>query len=300
MEQGERDVESGGAFRYLPFVMETTSGGKQPLALNTAIVRSILTKFIKDETQNAGFSKVVLGLSGGVDSSLVAYLAAEALGKENVVGVMLPYRTSQQASHDDAALVAKELGIRSETVEITPMVDPLIAREPGMTSVRKGNVMARARMIVLYDISARENALVIGTSNKTETLLGYGTLFGDTACAINPIGDLYKTQVWELAEAVGVPKRIVEKKPTADLWAGQTDEEELGFSYKQVDRLLYLMIDERRSPQELTDAGFEPHFIEKVERLIRRNQFKRRPPVVAKISHRTVNVDFRYPRDWGM
>jgi NAD+ synthase len=280
--------------------MDTTSGSTQSLALNTDIVRSILTKFIKDETDNAGFSRVVLGLSGGVDSSLVAYLAVEALGAGNVVGVMMPYKTSQQASHDDASLVATSLGIRSETVEITPMAEPMIAREPGMTSVRKGNIMARTRMIVLYDVSARENALVIGTSNKTETLLGYGTLFGDTACALNPIGDLYKTQVWELAAAMGVPRAIVGKKPTADLWAGQTDEEELGFSYRRVDELLYFAIDERRNDEELAERGFEKHFVDKVNRLVKRNQFKRRPPLIAKVSHRTVNVDFRYPRDWGM
>ncbi|HYQ87890.1 MAG TPA: NAD(+) synthase, partial [Bacteroidota bacterium] len=159
---------------------------------------------------------------------------------------------------------------------------------------------ARERMIILYDLSARERALVIGTSNKTEVMLGYGTQYGDTACAINPLGDLYKTQVWQLAEAAGVPKKIVEKKPTADLWAGQTDEGELGFSYKLVDRLLYAMIDERRNDEELNELGFEEHFIEKVRQLVQRNQFKRRPPIIAKVSHRTVNIDFRYPRDWGI
>ena len=180
------------------------------------------------------------------------------------------------------------------------MVDPYVAGNAILDNLRKGNIMARQRMIVLYDVSAREHALVIGTSNKTEILLGYGTHFGDTACAINPIGDLYKTQVWQLAEAVGVPRNIVEKKPTADLWPGQTDEGELGFSYKLVDRLLFLMIDERRTDPELVSQGFEKHLVEKVKMMVQRNQFKRRPPVIAKISHRTVNVDFQYARDWGI
>ncbi len=279
--------------------METPTGKGTSLRLNNELVRSLLVGFIADETRSAGFERGVIGLSGGVDSSLVAYLAVEALGAKNVSGVFLPYRTSSPSSLADAKQVAEALGIQSETVDITPMVDPCIALDPGMSEVRKGNIMARERMIVLYDCSARLGALVIGTSNKTETLLGYGTLFGDTACAINPIGDLYKTQVWDLAKAIGVPKSIVEKKPTADLWAGQTDEGELGFSYRQADELLYAMIDERRTKKELIEAGFEEHFIEKVQRLIQRNQFKRRPPVVAKVSHRTVNVDFRYPRDWG-
>ncbi len=279
--------------------METTAGSGTSLRLNNDLVRSLLVKFIADETRTAGFTRVVIGLSGGVDSSLVAYLAVEALGASNVMGVLLPYKTSSPASAADAKQVVDALGIGARTIDITPMVDACIALEPGMSDVRKGNIMARMRMILLYDCSAREGALVVGTSNKTETLLGYGTLFGDMACAINPIGDLYKTQVWDLAAAVGVPRNIVEKKPTADLWAGQTDEGELGFSYRQVDELLFAMVDERRSRIELVEAGFEEHFIAKVERLIQRNQFKRRPPIVAKVSHRTVNVDFRYPRDWG-
>jgi len=153
---------------------------------------------------------------------------------------------------------------------------------------------------VLYDISARERALVVGTSNKTEIMLGYGTLFGDTASALNPIGDLYKTQVWQLASAIGIPERIVKKEPSADLWAGQTDEGEMGLEYRKVDRLLYFMIDERRSDEELVKRGFDKRFIRKVRAMVQKSQFKRRPPIIAKVSYRTVNVDFRYARDWGM
>lgn len=279
--------------------MEASNTSKGGLSLNSAMVRKLLVDFIRDEVTNAGFSKAVIGISGGVDSALAAYLATDALGKENVLGVFLPYRSSSPESLADAKLVTQQLGLRNETIEITAMVDGYAAQNGALDNLRRGNVMARARMIVLYDLSAREQALVIGTSNKTEIMLGYGTQFGDTACAINPLGDLYKTQIWQLAEAIGVPKKIVEKKPTADLWAGQTDEGELGFSYKLVDQLLYFMIDERRSDDELAERGFEKHFIEKVRRMIQRNQFKRRPPVIAKISHRTVNVDFRYARDWG-
>jgi NAD+ synthase len=280
--------------------METSGKSSENLSLNTDIVRKLLVGFIRDEVTNAGFSKAVIGLSGGVDSAVVAYLATEALGKENVLSVLMPYKTSSPESAADAKQVVEQLGIRHETVEITPIADPLISADGSMDNVRRGNIMARSRMIVLYDRSAREKALVIGTSNKTEIMLGYGTQYGDTACALNPVGDLYKTQIWQLAEALGVPKKIIEKKPTADLWQGQTDEQELGFSYKLVDQLLYFMVDERRTEEELVERGFEKHFIQKVQRLIQRNQFKRVPPLIAKISHRTVNVDFRYARDWGM
>lgn len=280
--------------------METSGKSTDNLLLNTDTVRNILVDFIRDEITNTGLQKGIIGLSGGVDSSLAAYLAVEALGKKNVIGVIMPYKTSSPDSHADAENVAKMLGIHCETVDITAMVDAYINRNSDLDNVRKGNVMARQRMIILYDISSRDAGLVIGTSNKTEILLGYGTLFGDTACAINPLGDLYKTQVWQLAETIGVPKKIVEKKPSADLWVGQTDEGELGFSYKLVDQLLYYMIDERRTMDELIELGFEKNFIIKVQNLVQRNQFKRRPPIIAKISHRTVNVDFRYARDWGI
>lgn len=280
--------------------MDTTLHNDHPLTLNMSHVRSLLVQFVKDQTQNAGFSNAVIGLSGGIDSAVSAYISAEALGARNVTGVLMPYTTSSPDSVRDAEAVVKKTGIRSITVDITPMVEPLFRNLKISDLLRRGNIMARERMIILYDVSQKEKALVIGTSNKTESLLGYGTLFGDMACAINPLGDLYKTHVRALAKELGVPESIIEKKPSADLWEGQTDEEELGFTYRDVDRLLYHMVDERRSDDELVSYGFDAKFIMTVRDRIRKNQFKRLPPVIAKISHRTMNVDFRYVRDWGI
>jgi len=273
--------------------------GSDPLKLNMKIVEELLVRFLRDEIQKAGFTKAVVGLSGGVDSAVSATLAARALGKRNVVGVLLPYKSSNPQSLKDAMLVGKKLGIRAVTVSISEMVDVYCEAHKVKDRMRKGNIMARMRMIVLYDVSVKERALVVGTSNKTEIMLGYGTLFGDTACALNPLGDLYKTQIWQLAEALKIPDRIVKKAPSADLWIGQTDEGEMGLEYRKADRLLYYMIDERRSDEELQRRGFDRRFIKKVRIMVQKNQFKRRPPVIAKVSYRTVNVDFRYARDWG-
>lgn len=269
------------------------------LSINTDLARRILTGFIRSEITRMGFSRAVINLSGGIDSALSCFLTAEALGPENVLAIRLPYRTSSPESLEHAQMVIEATGVRSLTVEITPMVDPLIERFPEMDALRKGNIMARARMIVLYDQSAAFQGLAVGTGNKTEILLGYTTLYGDSACAINPLGDLYKTQVRQLARAVGVPAVIIEKPPSADLWVGQTDEGELGYTYAEVDRLLYLMVDERYTPEECIEAGFAPGFVRAVVERVRRNQFKRVLPPVAKLSHRTIGYDFLYLRDWG-
>lgn len=281
--------------------MESTEPGTGALPqLSWPLVREMLVRFIKDEVHAAGFRKAVVGLSGGVDSAIVACLAAEALGPENVLALLLPHRLSSNASVEHARMVVRKTGVRHETVDITPIVDGFSAAGGEAERVRLGNVMARARMIVLYDRSAREQALVLGTSNKTEILLGYGTQHGDLASAINPVGDLYKTHIWALAELIGVPGEIIRKAPTADLWDGQTDEQELGFTYAEADRMLFAIVDERLTDDEVQRLGFAPELIARVKERIRRNQFKRRPPVIAKISYRTVNVDFRYVRDWGV
>jgi len=241
-----------------------------------------LVKFVKDEVEKRGFKKVILGLSGGIDSALVAFIATKALGKENVCTLMMPYKTSSQGSLDHAKLVVEKLGIKNRKIEITPMVDAYFANEGEATSLRRGNMMARTRMAVLFDNSSKENALVIGTSNKTEILLGYGTQFGDTACAINPIGELFKAQVFELSRRLGVPKELIEKKPSADLWEGQTDEEELGFTYDMADEILFQFARENKTQEELEDMGYNKDIVNTIFKRIKRNEYKRNMPTIAK------------------
>jgi len=269
------------------------------LTINTTLAREILTGFIKSEITRVGMTRAVVGLSGGLDSALSCALAAEALGAENVLAVRMPYKASSQDSLDHAQLLINQLGVPSKTIEITDMVEPLFKLDPQISKMRMGNIMARERMIVLYDQSEVFKGLVVGTSNKTEILLGYSTMYGDSASAMNPIGDLYKTQIRQLARAMNIPAPIIDKAPSADLWAGQTDENELGFTYEEVDKLLYLLIDQRYSPQEAIEAGFNEKFVNAVTTRIRRNQFKRMQPPIAKISNRTIGYDFLYLRDWG-
>jgi len=269
------------------------------LHINTDLARKILTGFIRSELNRVGFTRAVIGLSGGIDSALSLALATEAIGKENVLAVRMPYKASSQDSLDHAQLLIDQLGVQSRTISITEMADPLIALDPQMSKTRKGNIMARCRMIVLYDQSEAFGGLVIGTSNKTEILLGYSTIFGDSASALNPIGDLYKTQVRQLARAMKIPAEIVEKAPSADLWANQTDESELGFTYEEVDKLFYLLIDQRYRVEECVDAGFDENFVRAVMKRVQRNQFKRMLPPIAKVSNRTIGYDFLYLRDWG-
>jgi NAD+ synthase len=269
------------------------------LMVNAPLLRKILVGFIQEEVGKVGLSRVVLGLSGGIDSALVAYLAAEALGGENVHACLMPYRTSSPESEAHARLVVEKLSLNHQLIEITSMVDAYFTLYPEADNMRRGNKMARERMTILYDHSAAHSALVLGTSNKTELLLGYGTLHGDMASALNPIGDIYKSQVWQLSEEMGVPRAIIDKKPSADLWAGQTDEQELGFSYREVDELLYQMVDMRCNRAELIVRGFAPEFIDLISCKVQSSHFKRRLPIIAKVSNRTIDRDFRYSRDWG-
>jgi NAD+ synthase len=269
------------------------------LEINTEVARKIITGFIKSEITRVGYSRAVINLSGGLDSALSCALAVEALGPENVLALRLPYRTSSPDSLEHAQLMIDQFNVQSKTIEITDMVDPLIAQDPDMSNTRKGNIMARSRMIVLYDQSEAFKGLPIGTSNKTEILLGYSTMWGDMASAINPIGDLYKTQVRQLSRALSIPAPIVEKPPSADLWVGQTDESELGFTYEQVDKLLFLLVDQRYTAKDLIEEGFDEKFVNGVIARVRRFQFKRMMPPIVKLSNRTVGYDFLYLRDWG-
>ena len=260
----------------------------------------VIVGFIRSQMTQTGFSRLVVGLSGGVDSATVAFLAARAVGGENLLAVRMPYRTSSEASETDALRVVETLGCGTERVDITPMVEPMLELieddDEQARNVRRGNVMARQRMIVVYDRSAAFDALVIGTSNKTEALLGYGTLHGDMAAALQPIGDLYKTQLRAVALELGVPQAIVAKPPSADLWPGQTDEGELGRSYDSLDRVLFALVDRRWSVERCVAAGLPRDLVEWVERRVARMEFKRQLPPVAKLSLRTPGIDHLYPR----
>jgi NAD+ synthase len=277
------------------------------LAIDTAVARRVIGEFIRTQLDQAGFERAVLGLSGGIDSALVAFLVADAMGADRLLCILMPYRTSSAESRTDADAVVARLGCRSELVDISPMVDGYFARGPGdgagagagadeAAPLRRGNFMARMRMAVLYDRSVTWGGLVVGTGNKTESLIGYTTLFGDSACAFNPIGDLYKSQVRQLAQELGVPEAIIRKAPSADLWPGQTDEAEANFSYPQLDRLLYWRIDKRRSVDEVVAMGFDPELVERVDRMVAGSEFKRQVPPVAKLGPRTAGIDYLYPR----
>jgi NAD+ synthase len=268
------------------------------LAIDTEVARRVIVEFIRSQLRQSGFERCVLGLSGGIDSALVAHLVVDAIGPDKLLCVLMPYRTSSAASRSDAESVVAKFGTPSELVEISPMVDAFFgqASNAGATPVRRGNFMARMRMAVLYDRSVTFGGLVVGTGNKTESLIGYTTLFGDSACAFNPIGDLYKSQVRQLAAALGVPAAIIEKAPSADLWPDQTDEGEGRFTYPELDRLLYWRIDRRRSPEELAALGFDAETIDRVDRMVAGAEFKRQVPPIAKLGPRTAGVDYLYPR----
>jgi NAD+ synthase len=255
------------------------------LTINTDIVRKKLSGFISSEMSRTGFKRAVIGVSGGIDSALACFLAAEALGAENVLAVRLPYKTSSPDSLEHAQEIIKTTGVQSLTIPISEIADTLINQFPEMDAMRRGNIMARVRMIILYDQSAAFNGLVVGTGNKTELLLGYTTLYGDSACALNPIGCLYKTQVRQLSRAIGIPQTIINKPPSADLWSGQTDEGELGYTYEEVDRLLCLLVDQSYPPAKCIEAGFQSSFVEAVVTRIQRNRFKRELPPTSKLDN---------------
>lgn len=269
------------------------------LDVSEELTTDLLVRFLRSEAGKFGFERVVCGLSGGVDSAVSVALAARAFGPENVLGVMMPYRTSNPSSEADARLVAEALGIEARKVDISAMADGYLEEGGVSDRMRRGNVMARCRMIVLYDLSVECRGLVLGTSNKTEILLGYSTQWGDSASALNPLGDLYKHQVFQLARYLALPPEVIDKAPSADLFEGQTDEDELGFTYEAVDRLLVKMIDERWTEEALVDEGFERSFVQLVAGRIAANQYKRLPPIIAKLGPRSVTHDFRYLRSWG-
>jgi len=268
------------------------------MKINAPFVEKILTKFIREELAKFNFTNGILGISGGLDSSVCAFLAAGALGSDHVIGLILPYGQTFSSDAQDAEKIIKLLKIKSQTVDISPMVDAYFNMFPTESNILKGNKMARERMSILYDYSEREKALILGTSNKTELLLGYGTIHGDMACAINPLGDLYKTQIRQLAAHLGVPKRILNKAPTAGLWKDQTDEEELGLSYQEIDKILLLLVDKRKRPEQIISSGFAPEKVHKIVKMIKNSEFKRKLPPILKISERTVGHDFLFPYDW--
>ena len=253
------------------------------LDLNLKEVHSELVEFLRESFKKAGFSKAVLGLSGGIDSALVAYLLRDALGKENVLAIMMPYKSSNPDSLNHAKLVVEDLGINSKTIEITDMIDAYFKNEKEATSLRMGNKMARERMSILFDYSSKENALVVGTSNKTEIYLGYSTQFGDAACALNPVGDLYKTNIWDLSRYLKIPNELIEKKPSADLWEGQTDEQEMGLTYKEADQVMYRLLEENKTTAEVLAEGFDKGLVDNIIRRMNRSEYKRRMPLIAKI-----------------
>ena len=267
------------------------------LSLNAPLAAQVLVSFIKDAVETSGTAGVVIGLSGGIDSSLAAALAVRALGPERVHGFLLPYRTSSPESLEDARLVAEHLGVPHRVIEISPMVDAYFAIETDADAGRRGNKMARERMTILFDQAKKLNALVLGTSNKTEILLGYSTVFGDNASSLNPLGDLYKHQVWQLSRHLGLPERVVAKRPSADLFPGQTDEGDLGFDYATADEVLHLLFDRGLEPREVIERGYEEEVVGRIVRLERQFRFKRRLMLIARLSGSAVNLDQEIPRD---
>lgn len=259
-------------------------------------IAEYLQHFLSDEVRKTGIINVVLGLSGGIDSAVVALLAQRVF-KDNLLCVKMPSQYSSQSSLDDADELCRDFGLNVITASIEPMLRAYEELNPDMDNLRRGNLSARLRMSTIFDISAKQRALVLGTSNKSELMLGYGTLYGDLSSALNPIGDLYKSEVYELAEYLGVTKSIIKKAPSADLWSGQSDEADLGYTYKELDKALKLYVEDRLSKEEIVDMGCDRDMLDMIVERIFRNQFKRKMPLIAKLTSRTINHDFNYPRD---
>ncbi len=282
-------------------VRGTPDEQRDPLAIDPSLAHRWLVAFLQDEVATRrGFKKVLVGLSGGVDSALVAFLAAEAFGRENVIGVRMPYRTSSPDSMSHAQLVIDKLGIQCVTVDISAAVDGYLAqlgKQADVSAERRGNVMARQRMIVLFDLSAQHRALPLGTGNKSERLLGYFTWHADDAPPVNALGDLYKTQVWELARHVGVPEAIVSKPATADLVAGQTDEGDLGVPYATADRILDLLL-RGATPAAIAARGFTAADIDRVRKRLDGSHWKRKLPTVAVMSQTAIGEYYLRPVDY--
>jgi NAD+ synthase len=262
------------------------------------LIETFLIKFLQNEVHKTGLKHTLLGLSGGIDSAVVAVLAHKAFGK-NFQGIMLPSSFSSKSSLEDANELCNKFGIEHQSIYIGDLVNSYF-QDKEKDNLRIGNFSARMRMSVLYDMSAKYSALVLGTSNKSELLLGYGTMFGDLASAINPIGDMYKSEVFEFARHLGVPDCIINKPPSADLWEGQSDEDDLGYTYEVIDKALHAFVDERLSCEEMIALGFDKKLIDLITQKIYKNQFKRKLPLIAKLSHRTIGHDFLYARDIKM
>lgn len=269
------------------------------LKIRCDLVEKILVTAIRDSIHKNGFKNAIIGVSGGLDSAVVAALCQKALGSRHTFALLLPYRISSPASLEHGKMVCAKFKLPYEVIDISPAVDAYFDRFPAENRLQIGNKCARERMSVLYDFSVRKKALVAGTSNKSELLVGYSTQFGDSAAAFLPIGDLYKTQVFELARHLGIPEAIIAKMPSADLWPGQTDEGEIGITYKDLDIILHLMIDKRWDEGEIVERGYRLPLIRRIKKMIVNSQFKRTMPPVVKLHARTVGIDFRYLRDWN-
>lgn len=269
------------------------------LEIHSETVENLLVYFIKDTIYKNNFKNGIVGVSGGIDSAVALALTQRALGSQHTFALLMPYKLSSKDSLEDGKKTCEQPEVSYEIIDISPSVDAYFDRFPTDNKVLLGNKCARERMSLLYDFSARKKALVVGTSNKSEMLIGYSTLYGDSAAAFLPLGDLYKTQVFQLARHLNIPGNIIKKKPSADLWKNQTDEGEIGITYKELDEILYFLIDCRLSEEEIEGAGYSRETIRKIKRMIVNSQYKRTMPPVCKMHARTIGMDFRYLRDWN-